>query len=83
MIFKKIGNMENVEVICHYLQIISSNHFFRHFIDFIARPNDLTQSMPISALCQLALYLGIESVMTHFYEPGGRVGFAYDHGIIG
>jgi len=27
MIFKKIGNMENVEAICHYFQIISYYYY--------------------------------------------------------
>jgi hypothetical protein len=35
MIFKKIGNMENVEVICHYLL-----NYWKNAIDFLERKKE-------------------------------------------
>ena len=36
MIFKKIGNMENVEVICHYLHLSKSRELLKEKVIMLA-----------------------------------------------
>jgi hypothetical protein len=70
MIFKKIGNMENVEAICHYFGPISrASQMHKH------GPCCMTFRLPVNALHTLVfafLPLLTHTLANYFYVTGNR-----------